>query len=84
MRLLYPNLCRRLNETKRGAQISNVQHASDVDGEEDPQLCALPIKKVQSCVNLFLLSFENHSQNVPLPTPKLYYGAIFQLDFPKT
>ena len=32
----------------------------------------------------FLLSFENHSQNVPLPTQKIHYGAIFQPAIPKT
>ena len=40
---------------------------------------------VLSCVKAFLLSFENHSVNVPLPTPKLHYGAIqcFSQPFPK-
>ena len=31
----------------------------------------------------FLLSFENHSQNVPLPNPKMHYGAIFQPAIPR-
>ena len=31
---------------------------------------------LQSCVKTFLLSFENHSQNVKLSTPKLHAGAI--------
>ena len=31
---------------------------------------------LQSCVKTFLLSFENHSQNVPLPTKKLQGGNI--------
>ena len=31
---------------------------------------------VQSCVKTFLPSFENHSQNVTLPIPKLHYSAI--------
>ena len=42
------------------------------------------VKKVQSCVKTFLLSFENHSGSVPLPTPKLHYGSIFQPAIPKT
>ena len=40
--------------------------------------------KIQSCVKTFLPSSENHSQNVPLPTPNLHYGAIFQHTIPKT
>ena len=32
----------------------------------------------------FLLSFDNHSQNVPLPTPKLHYSAIFKPAIPQT
>ena len=39
---------------------------------------------LQSCVKTFLLSFKDDSQNVPLPIPKLHYGAIFQQAFPKT
>ena len=38
----------------------------------------------QSCVKTFLLSYENHSKNVPLPTPKLHNGAIFQQAIPET
>ena len=40
--------------------------------------------KVQSCAKTLLLSFKNHSENVPLPTPKMHYGAIFQNAIPKT
>ena len=40
--------------------------------------------KIQSLVKTFLLSSENQSQNVPLPTPKLHHGAIFQQAIPKT
>ena len=40
--------------------------------------------EIQSCVKTFLLSFENHSQHVLLPTPKLHYGAIFQPAIPET
>ena len=36
------------------------------------------------CVKTFLLSFENHSQNVPLPTPKLHCCAIFQPAIPES
>ena len=39
---------------------------------------------VQSCVKTFLLSFEIHSQNIPLPTPKVHHGAIFQPAIPET
>ena len=39
---------------------------------------------VQSCVNPFLLSFENRSQNVPLPTPNLHNGAIIHPAIPET
>ena len=39
---------------------------------------------VQSCVKTFLLSSENHPQNVPLPTPKMHYDAIFQPAITKT
>ena len=38
----------------------------------------------QSCVKIFLISFENYPQNVPLPTPKMHYGATFQPAVPKT
>ena len=38
----------------------------------------------QSCVKKVLLRFENHSQNVLLPIPKLHHGAIFQQAIPKT
>ena len=34
------------------------------------------LSSVQSCVKTFLISFETHPLNVPLPTPKLHYGAI--------
>ena len=34
---------------------------------------------MQSGVTTFLLGFKNHPQNVPLLTPKLHNGAIFQL-----
>ena len=43
-----------------------------------------PYFPVQSCVKTLLLSVENRTQNVPLPTPKLHYGAIFQPTIPKT
>ena len=39
---------------------------------------------IQSCVNTFLLSSGNHSQNVTLLTPKMHHGAIFQPAIPKT
>ena len=39
---------------------------------------------VQSCVKTFLLSSENHSQYVLLPTPKLHYGTFFQPAIPET
>ena len=39
---------------------------------------------IQCCVKTFLLSFENRSQNVPLPTQKLQYGTIFQPAIHKT
>ena len=39
---------------------------------------------VQGCVKTFLLSSENHPLYVPLPTPKLHYGAIFQPAIPET
>ena len=38
---------------------------------------------VQSCVETFLLSSEDHSQNVPLPTPNMHYGATFQPTIPE-
>ena len=38
----------------------------------------------QSWVKTLLLSFDNHAQNVPLPTPKLRYGTIFQPAIPET
>ena len=34
------------------------------------------LNTLQSCVKTFLLSLENHSQNVPLTTLKLQYDAI--------
>ena len=37
-----------------------------------------------SCVKTCVLSFENHSQNVPLLTTKLHYHTIFQPAIPKT
>ena len=45
-------------------------------------VCALA--KVQSRVKTFLRSFENRSQNVPLSTPELHYGPIFQLAISET
>ena len=33
---------------------------------------------VQSCVKTFLLRFDNHFQNVPPTTPKIYHDTIFQ------
>ena len=39
---------------------------------------------LQSCVKPFLLSFENHFQNVPLPNPKMHYCTIFQPAIPET
>ena len=38
---------------------------------------------LQSCVNTFLLSSENHPQNVPLPTPKMHYDTTFQQAIPQ-
>ena len=38
---------------------------NDLLFKADPDLYAL-VRHVQSCVEIFLLSFENHSQNVPL------------------
>ena len=45
-------------------------------------LHALLIRRIawlglQRCVKIFLLRFENHSQNVPLPTAKVQNGALF-------
>ena len=39
---------------------------------------------VQSCVKTFLIRFENHFQNVPLPTPKWNHCTTFQPFIPKT
>ena len=39
---------------------------------------------VESCVKTFLLSLENHSKNVHLPTPKLHCDALFQSAIPET
>ena len=41
---------------------------------------------VHSCVKTFPPSIENHPQNVPLPvpTPKMHHGAIFQPAMPET
>ena len=39
---------------------------------------------IQSYVKIFLLNSENNPQNVPLLTPKLYYGTNFQPAIPKT
>ena len=44
----------------------------------------LSARKVQSCVNTFLLSCENHPQNVPLPTLKMRCNTIFQPSIPET
>ena len=41
-------------------------------------------KRVQSCVKTYLLSSENNPQNVPLPAPKMHFGAIFQPVVPET
>ena len=48
----------------------NVEHHSSLSSTE---LC-----------KTFLPSFEKHSQNVPLHTPKLLYGAIFPPATPET
>ena len=40
--------------------------------------CPMIISGSKSCVKIFLLRFENHSQNVALPTQTMHYGAIFQ------
>ena len=39
---------------------------------------------IQSCVKTFLLSSENHPQNVPLPTQKMHHGTTFQPAIPGT
>ena len=39
---------------------------------------------VQSCVKTFWLSSNKHPQNVPLLTPKLHHGTIFQAAILKT
>ena len=36
---------------------------------------SLKISYLQSCVKTFLLSFQNHPENVLLPTPKMNYGT---------
>ena len=41
------------------------------------------IMDLQSCEKTVLLGFENHSQNVPLPTPKCHYGTICQPVIPE-
>ena len=41
-------------------------------------------RPLQSCVTTFLPSFESQPQNVPLLSPKLHYGAMFQIAIPKT
>ena len=38
----------------------------------------------QSCVETYQLSFKNPSQNIPLTTPKMHYGAISQPAIPGT
>ena len=48
----------------------NVEHHSSLSSTE---LC-----------KTFLPSFDNHSLNVPLPTPKLHYGTLFQSVIPET
>ena len=35
-------------------------------------------------VIFYLIKAENQPQNVPLPTPKMHYGAIFQLAMHET
>ena len=47
--------------------------------------CRSRLGGIPSCVNTFLLRFENHSQSFPLLTLKLHYnGAIFHPTTPKT
>ena len=43
-----------------------------------------PSCPLQSRIKTYVLSFEYHSQNVPLPTVKLLHGAIFQPAIPET
>ena len=38
---------------------------------------------IQSCVKTFLLNFENHYQNVPLPTQNSTMAQYFSQPFPK-
>ena len=44
----------------------------------------LGVSCVQSYVETFLPSSENHQQNVPLGIPQMHYGAIFQPTMPET
>ena len=39
---------------------------------------------VQSWVKTFLLSSDNHHQYVPLLTPKMHFGTLFQPSIPET
>ena len=39
---------------------------------------------MQICVKTLLLSSRNYTQNVPLPTPKIYCDAIFHPAIPET
>ena len=41
-------------------------------------------KSPQSYIKKLLVSSENHPQNVPLPAPKMHYGAPFQPAIPET
>ena len=54
------------------------------DAESQNLVFIFQLSTVQIWVKIFLLSFENHSHNVPLHTPKLYNCAIFQPAIPKT
>ena len=39
---------------------------------------------IQNCKKAFPLSSKNHSQDVPLLTPKMQHGALFQPAIPDT
>ena len=54
------------------------------DAESQNLVFTFQLITEQSWVKIFLLSFENRSQNVPLHTPKLYNCATFQPAIPKT
>ena len=52
--------------------------------ERKRYLCDFKLASRQSGVKTVLLGFENHSQNVPQPNPKMHSDAIFQPSVPET